>query len=181
MLGAFLGGFSIESVWLLCLYLSSATCLLLPVSALRSTTKPSVHYPACRNYIINKAANKPHACVPCLSPLDQAALPNLFSVTPHDLLYKAVSGPPVVTPAVFIITSTVCSCSGTLHWPFSPLFVQFRNVEPRICPLGHCSGFGFDWQVFNFSCKFCKVYEYEIEDKGRKKKLFCLLTPGQLF
>lgn len=61
MLGAFWGGVSVESPWLLCLYLSSATCLLLPVSALRSTTKPSVHYPACRNYIINKAANNPHA------------------------------------------------------------------------------------------------------------------------
>lgn len=57
----FFGGLSVESLWLLCLYLSSATCLLLPVSALRSTTKPSVHYPACRNYIINKAANNPRA------------------------------------------------------------------------------------------------------------------------
>lgn len=84
--------FSVESLRLLCLYLSSATCLLLPVSALRSTTKPSVHYPACRNYFINKAANNPHA-----SPGPGVSIKpsfQFFFLSPHTTSYIKLSAPP---------------------------------------------------------------------------------------
>lgn len=76
---------SVESLQLFCLYLSSTSCLLLPVSALRSTTKTSAHYPACWNYIINKAANKPHA-----SPRPRAWIEPSLQITspsPHTTSY----------------------------------------------------------------------------------------------
>lgn len=136
-------GRSVESLRLLCLHLSSVTCLLLPVSALRSTPKPSVHYPACWNYIMNKAANNPHALAP------RSGRPSKpFSVTPHNLLYRALPAPPVVTPVVVFISHLHClSRLRYVALTFSPLSVQLWDVELKICPMRHCSGLGLGWQV----------------------------------